>query len=75
MDKLNLIAFNLLFDLLDSSAKYRTIVSSYHLSTLDNGTLYIENVQKSDSGNFLCQASNGIDTDLSKVVRLNVYGK
>lgn len=26
-------------------------------------------------GSFLCQASNGIDQDLSKVVRLNVYGK
>ena len=41
---------------------------------LANGTLVIEDAHKSDSGLYLCRASNGVATDLSKVVRLTVHG-
>lgn len=58
-----------------SSAVYNHIRSSFRTQVLENGSLLMQDVQKSDSGLFLCRASNGIGTDLSKVIRLTVHGK
>lgn len=40
-----------------------------------NGTLTIARVGQEHAGHFLCQASNGIGADLSKLIRLTVHGK
>ncbi|RWS30283.1 cell adhesion molecule-like protein, partial [Leptotrombidium deliense] len=55
------------------SAMYKTITSSIHIQILDNGTLYIDDIQKSDAGDYLCQASNGIGSDLSKIIHISVH--
>lgn len=39
-----------------------------------NGTLAIARVSQEHAGHFLCQASNGIGADLSKLIRLTVHG-
>ena len=38
-------------------------------------TLVIHDVDKSDSGLYMCQVSNGIGAGLSKVVRIRVLSK
>lgn len=66
----------LLFNTADkSSSTYKHVTSSFRTHILENGTLFIDDVQKSDSGLYLCRASNGIGTDLSKVIRVSVHGK
>lgn len=57
-----------------SSSVYTQLGSSFRTQVLANGSLLMEDVQKSDSGLFLCRGSNGIATDVSKVVRLTVHG-
>lgn len=39
-----------------------------------NGSLIIPRVGKEHASNFLCQATNGIGADLSKLIRLTVHG-
>ncbi|KAI1289176.1 Down syndrome cell adhesion molecule [Halotydeus destructor] len=56
-----------------SSGSYKHIGSSFRIQVLENGTLYMQDVQKSDSGSYLCRASNGVGTDLSKVIRIAVH--
>ena len=43
------------------------------MQTLVNGTLYILEAVKEDAGFYLCEASNGIGSTLSSVVRLNIH--
>lgn len=40
-----------------------------------NGTLQIQAIRRSHQGYYLCEASNGIGSGLSKVIRLVVNGK
>ena len=42
---------------------------------LGNGTLVIRNVGETDEGNYLCEADNGVNEPLGKVVKLKVNGK
>ena len=42
---------------------------------LANGTLMIRNVGEADEGNYLCEAENGVNEPLGKVVKLKVNGK
>lgn len=48
-------------------------MSSHHMQILENGTLYIDETETTDAGLYLCRASNGIGSDLSKIVRLSVH--
>ncbi|XP_054161030.1 cell adhesion molecule DSCAM-like, partial [Oppia nitens] len=52
---------------------YRPIVSSFQTQVHENGTLYIESADKKDSGLYLCHVSNGIEPDLSKIIRIQVH--
>lgn len=45
------------------------------VQSLANGSLVIGRVRPEHSGEFLCQASNGIGADLSKLIRLTVNSK
>ena len=42
---------------------------------LQNGTLVIRNVGETDEGSYLCEADNGVNEPLGKVVKLKVNGK
>ncbi|KAG8187488.1 hypothetical protein JTE90_027213 [Oedothorax gibbosus] len=52
---------------------YKPISSSSHLHVFENGSLTILDVSEYDAGYYLCQASNGIGSGLSKVVSLAVH--
>ncbi|XP_071041968.1 cell adhesion molecule Dscam1 isoform X3 [Parasteatoda tepidariorum] len=52
---------------------YKPISSSSHLHVFENGTLTILDVGEHDAGYYLCQASNGIGSGLSKVISLTVH--
>ncbi|XP_067138802.1 cell adhesion molecule Dscam1-like isoform X2 [Centruroides vittatus] len=52
---------------------YKPISSNSHLHVFENGSLTILEVETDDSGYYLCQASNGIDSGLSKVIKLDVH--
>lgn len=46
-----------------------------HRQLYHNGTLVINNAREEDHGYYLCQASNGVGFDISKVIHLNVHSK
>ncbi|UYV61717.1 hypothetical protein LAZ67_1006135 [Cordylochernes scorpioides] len=52
---------------------YQTIISNSHIHTLENGSLMIREVDRSDQGLYLCQAANGVGPGLSKVIKLSVH--
>ncbi|GFS81552.1 down syndrome cell adhesion molecule-like protein 1 homolog, partial [Nephila pilipes] len=52
---------------------YKPISSSSHLHVFENGSLTILDVGEHDAGYYLCQASNGIGSGLSKVISLTVH--
>jgi len=49
-------------------------VSSPHLQVYENGSLTIQEARNSDSGYYLCQASNNVGSGPSKVVKITVNG-
>nr|XP_042906082.1 Down syndrome cell adhesion molecule-like protein Dscam2 [Parasteatoda tepidariorum] len=55
------------------SDSFKTVVSSSHVHILVNGSLNFRNVEATDSGYYLCEASNGVGVGLSTVVRLTVH--
>ncbi|XP_067123055.1 cell adhesion molecule Dscam1-like [Centruroides vittatus] len=52
---------------------YTVIASGPHYEVYANGSLLIKNVEEDDGGYYLCQATNGIASGLSKVVFLTVH--
>ncbi|GBM28094.1 Down syndrome cell adhesion molecule-like protein 1 [Araneus ventricosus] len=52
---------------------FRDVLSSYRRQVFDNGTLVLQEVTESDGGHYLCQATNGIGTGLSKVIHLTIH--
>lgn len=53
---------------------YQPVISNSHIHALENGSLIIKDVTKSDEGYYLCQATNGIASDISKVIRISIHG-
>ncbi|XP_075544678.1 cell adhesion molecule Dscam1-like [Dermacentor variabilis] len=51
---------------------YRALVSSSRVHVLVNGSLSVRSLETGDAGLYLCEASNGVGAELSKVVRLTV---
>lgn len=54
---------------------FKSISSNYHIQTLENGSLSIKDVERKDSGHFLCEAENGVGSHLSSLVKLSVHIK
>ncbi|XP_064480165.1 cell adhesion molecule Dscam1-like isoform X2 [Ornithodoros turicata] len=54
------------------SAAFRTIISNSHIHILVNGTLSIRSVEPKDAGLYLCEASNGVGSAISRVLQLTV---
>ncbi|KAL3251963.1 hypothetical protein MRX96_054989 [Rhipicephalus microplus] len=51
---------------------YRALVSTSRVHVLVNGSLSVRSLEPGDAGLYLCEASNGVGAELSKVVRLTV---
>lgn len=60
---------------LENNGDYRTVISGSHIQTLVNGSLVIRDVEQEDDGRYMCEASNGVGSPLSTVVKLTVHGK
>lgn len=45
------------------------------IQQLANGSLLIQRAEQADRGYYLCQASNGVGPDLSKVIQLTVHSR
>ncbi|KAH8024881.1 hypothetical protein HPB51_002051 [Rhipicephalus microplus] len=54
------------------SGPYRALVSTSRVHVLVNGSLSVRSLENGDAGLYLCEASNGVGAELSKVVRLTV---
>ncbi|RWS27846.1 Down syndrome cell adhesion molecule-like protein Dscam2, partial [Leptotrombidium deliense] len=57
----------------NSPRNFKPIVSSPHLQVYENGSLTIHDARDTDAGYYLCQATNGIGSGLSKVVKITVH--
>ncbi|KAH8025623.1 hypothetical protein HPB51_010684 [Rhipicephalus microplus] len=57
----------------DGSRQFSTITSSSRSRVLENGSLVINEVERSDTGRYLCQIQNGVGSGISTVVKLNVH--
>jgi Down syndrome cell adhesion protein len=51
---------------------FKSVSSNYHIQSLENGSLVIKEVEKSDQGLYVCEAGNGVGVDISIVVKLSV---
>ena len=40
-----------------------------------NGTLFISKASEADEGNFVCEADNGVNEPIGKMVTLKINGK
>ncbi|KAK8779577.1 hypothetical protein V5799_019082 [Amblyomma americanum] len=54
-------------------SEYRVIISNSHIHALENGSLMVREAERNDSGFYLCQASNGVGSGISKVIELRVH--
>ncbi|XP_049268838.1 Down syndrome cell adhesion molecule-like protein Dscam2 [Rhipicephalus sanguineus] len=57
----------------DGGRQFATITSSARVRVLENGTLAIDDVDRSDAGRYLCQSLNGVGPGVSTVVKLDVH--
>jgi len=51
----------------------RPVYRNYRL--VSNGSLLIEHAGEEDEGKFMCEADNGVNEPLVKVVTLNINGE
>lgn len=56
-----------------SSGDYKDLKNNSD-TRVEDGTLIINNIQKSNEGRYLCEAVNGIGAGLSAVITVNVQG-
>ncbi|XP_050039747.1 cell adhesion molecule Dscam1-like isoform X1 [Dermacentor andersoni] len=54
------------------ASQFRTIISNSRIHILVNGTLSIRSVEPGDAGLYLCEASNGVGSGISRVLHLTV---
>ncbi|XP_042909125.1 cell adhesion molecule Dscam1 isoform X2 [Parasteatoda tepidariorum] len=55
-----------------TAGDFTYVHSSPRAHRFNNGTLVLSEVEESDSGSYLCQASNGIGAGLSKIITIKV---
>ncbi|GBM54420.1 hypothetical protein AVEN_251897-1 [Araneus ventricosus] len=58
-----------------STGDFTYVHSNPRAHRFNNGTLVLSDVEESDAGSYLCQATNGIAAGLSKIIGLQVLGK
>ncbi|XP_022252996.1 Down syndrome cell adhesion molecule-like protein Dscam2 isoform X3 [Limulus polyphemus] len=52
---------------------FREVYPNYRTQVFSNGTLMIQDLEDSDNGHYLCQASNGIGSGLTKLIVVTVH--
>lgn len=58
-----------------TSTDYQPLLSLHNRATLfSNGSLWIETVSPQDEGHYLCKATNGIGSGLTKIIFIGVNG-
>ncbi|XP_076325922.1 cell adhesion molecule Dscam1-like isoform X2 [Tachypleus tridentatus] len=57
----------------DSLGNYQPVISTSRLHVMENGSLVVLEAQKEDEGYYLCQASNGVGSDVSKLIHLSIH--
>ncbi|CAN8026902.1 unnamed protein product, partial [Ixodes persulcatus] len=55
------------------STEFRTVISSSRMQALVNGSLVIQEIETSDAGGYMCEASNGVGLPLYTVVQVSVH--
>lgn len=58
----------------DSLGDYKDLKPNNPDIRVEDGTLTIHNIQKTNEGQYLCEAVNGIGSGLSAVIKINVQG-
>lgn len=58
-----------------STGDFTYVHSNARAHRFNNGTIVLSDVEETDAGPYLCQASNGIASVLSKIIHLEVLGK
>lgn len=58
-----------------SKNKFKTIISNHYIHILENGSLFFNEIKKSDQGKYICVATNGVEPTLSKFIELQVNSK
>ena len=59
-----------------TAAEYNPVLSMHGRSVLlSNGSIWMEAVDAADEGHYLCRATNGIGSGLSKVIYVSVNGE
>lgn len=59
----------------DSPGDYKDLKPNNPDIRVEDGTLMINNIQKTNEGYYLCEAVNGIGSGLSAVIMISVQGK
>lgn len=59
----------------DTPGDYTDLKLSNPDISVEDGTLSINNIQKTNEGYYLCEAVNGIGSGLSAVILISVQGK
>lgn len=58
----------------DSPGDYKDLKPNNPDIRVEDGTLMINNIQKTNEGYYLCEAVNGIGSGLSAVIMISVQG-
>lgn len=59
----------------DTPGDYKDLKPNNPNVKVEDGTLTIANIQKTNEGYYLCEAVNGIGSGLSAVILISVQGK
>lgn len=59
----------------DTPGDYKDLKPNNPNVKVEDGTLTINNIQKTNEGYYLCEAVNGIGSGLSAVILISVQGK
>lgn len=59
----------------DTPGDYKDLKPNNPNVKVEDGTLSISNIQKTNEGYYLCEAVNGIGSGLSAVILISVQGK
>ena len=66
--------FFIFFFVSNLAGDFKVVISNANIQTLENGSLSIREVNEDNSGEYMCQAINGVRPGISVVIHLTVKG-